>query len=196
MDRLIQPDHPIHELQRKRWSPRSFADRLVEPTKLASLLEAARWSPSCFNEQPWSYLVATKDNAEGYAKMLGCLVEKNQQWARTAPVLMVSVARTTFSHNGKPNPHARHDVGMATANLTFEATALGLFVHQMAGFDAEAVRKAYDVPPEFDPVAAIAIGYLGDPDAIPEGFRKGEVTQTPRKAQTAFVFSGAWGKAR
>jgi nitroreductase len=185
--------HPVHNLIRRRWSPRAFADRAVEPEKLRSLFEAARWAPSSYNAQPWSYLVATKDDPAGYQKMLECLVEGNQKWASSAPVLMVTVAAHAFEHNGKPNPHAFYDVGAATAMLTIEATALDLYVHQMAGFHAEKVREAYQVPRTAEPLAALALGYLGDPNTLPEDMRRRELTPGERKPIEKFVYSGAWG---
>src|SRR5207247_9166076 len=123
----------IHDLLRRRWSPRAFSDRRVEPDKLRSLGEAARWSPSSYNEQPWSFIVGTKEDEAEYARLLSCLVEGNIEWAQHAPVLMVSVARLSFEEDGKPNRHAFHDVGQAVANLIVQATALGLVVHQLAG---------------------------------------------------------------
>src|SRR4051812_10829344 len=129
--------HPIHDLLGNRWSPRAFApDRLIEPATLRSLLEAARWSPSSSNGQPWSFLVAPKQDAAEFQKMLGCLVEANQVWAKTASVLMISVAAKNFEHHNKPNAHYAYDTGASVAHLTFEAAARGLYVHQMAGFDA------------------------------------------------------------
>src|SRR4051812_3077873 len=166
--------HPVHELIRRRWSPRAFADRRVEPEKLRRVFEAARWAPSSFNAQPWSYLLATKDDPADYERMLGCLVEGNQKWAKSAPVLIVSVATHAFEHNGKPNRHAFHDVGAASAFLTIEATALDLFVHQMAGFSPEKVREAYGVPASAEPIAAMALGYAGDPQSLPDEQRKRE----------------------
>src|SRR6266550_4372043 len=168
MEKLALTDYPIIELLKRRWSPRSFSDQMVEPEKLLSLFEAARWAPSSFNEQPWSFVIATKQKPEEHAALLNCLVEKNQQWARLAPVLMVSVAKLNFEKTGKPNRHAFHDVGLAMGSLLVEATALGLFVHQMAGFSVEKVRETYGVPPEFEPVAAIAVGYAADSNVLPE----------------------------
>src|SRR3954467_4998630 len=118
MERMINPAPPILDLIHKRWSPRAFADRPVEPDKLLSLLEAARWAPSSSNEQPWSYFVATREEPAEFERMVGCLVEANQVWARHAPVLMISIARKVFARNGKTNEHARHDVGQAAAYLT------------------------------------------------------------------------------
>src|SRR3954463_9809046 len=158
MERLRDAAHPIHDLLRRRWSPRAFSDRPVEREKLLSVLEAARWAPSSNNEQPWHYLVARKEEPEEFARLLACLVEKNQSWAKAAPVLMLSVASTVFARNGKPNRHALHDVGQAVADLTVQATALGLFVHQMAGFSAEKARETYGIPENAEPVAALAVG--------------------------------------
>ena len=134
MPKVAETRYPIHELLRERWSPRAFADRMVEPEKLRSLLEAARWAPSSSNEQPWSFIVATKEHAGEYERLLSCLVEGNVRWAQHAPVLMLSVATLVFERNQKPNRHAFHDVGLAVENLIIQGTALGLFVHQMAGF--------------------------------------------------------------
>ena len=192
MEKLAPIDYPIEEILRRRWSPRAFSDRSVETGKLVSLFEAARWAASSFNEQPWSFIVATKEKPEAYATLLSCLTEKNQQWARLAPVLMVSVAKLNFEKTGKPNRHAFHDVGMAVGNLLVQATALGLFVHQMAGFSVDKVRTAYAVPPDFEPVAALAVGYPADVDVLPEAFREQELGPRTRKPITSFVFEGKW----
>jgi nitroreductase len=194
MERLRDVAHPIHDLLRRRWSPRAFADRPVEREKLLSVLEAARWAPSSNNEQPWHYLVARREEPEEFARLLACLVERNQSWAKAAPVLMLSVATTTFARNGHPNRHALHDAGQAVACLTVEATALELYVHQMAGFSTDKARETYALPPTAEPVAAIALGYLGDPDSLPEDLRQRELVASPRKPIGEFVFSGSWGR--
>ncbi|HXF91696.1 MAG TPA: nitroreductase family protein [Nitrospiraceae bacterium] len=194
MEKPADTAHPIHDLLKRRWSPRAFSDKPVEPETLCRLWEAARWAPSCFNDQPWYFLVATKQDRADYDRMLGCLNEGNAVWARHAPVLMISVARTTFQHDGGPNRHALHDVGQAVAGLTLQATALGLFVHQMAGFFPEKVRQAYAVPEGFEPVAAIALGYPGDPALLPEKLRQREVAPRSRRPLEDFVFSGQWGR--
>jgi nitroreductase len=194
MEKLAPVDHPIEEILKRRWSPRAFSDRMVEREKLQSLFEAARWAASSFNEQPWSFIVTTKEKPEQHAALVGCLREKNQQWAQRAPVLMVSVAKLNFEKNGKPNRHAFHDVGMAVANMIVQATAVGLYVHQMAGFSVERVREIYGVPEGFEPVAAIAVGYPDDPDVLPVTFREQEVGPRQRKPIDRFVFEAKWGE--
>jgi nitroreductase len=186
-------DFPVHDLIRSRWSPRAFADRPVPTERLGSLLEAARWAPSSYNEQPWRFFVATRDNPTEYQKMLGCLVEGNQAWARTAPVLMISVASMQFVKNGKPNPHAWHDVGLASASLVLQATALGLVCHGMAGINGTQIRTAYRIPEGFEPVAGWAIGYQAkDLSALPEKLQERERDPRQRKPLAEMVYAGGW----
>jgi nitroreductase len=194
MEKPAQTQHPIHEVISRRWSPRAFAERMVEREKLLSLFEAARWAPSSYNEQPWSFVVATKDNRAEFDKLLGCLVEGNVAWAQHAPVLALSVAKLTFARNDKPNRHAFHDVGLAAENLVLQATALGLVVHQMAGFYVDKAREAFAIPEGYEPVAAMAIGYPGQSDQLPEPLRQRELESRVRKPMRDFVFSGKWGE--
>jgi len=194
MEKPAPASYPIEEEIKQRWSPRAFSDRMVEPEKLLSLWEAARWAPSSFNEQPWYFLVATKDNDAEFQKMLACLVEGNQQWARHAPVLMISVAKLKFEKNGKPNRHAFHDVGLAVASMIFEATDLDLFVHQMAGFSPDQVKASYGLPDGFEAVAAIAVGYGVDEADVPDDVKERELAPRERKPLASFVFAGAWGE--
>jgi len=194
MEKPAPAAYPIDDEIKRRWSPRAFSERKVEPEKLLSLWEAARWAPSSFNEQPWFFLVATKENEAEFERLLSCLTEGNQQWARLAPVLMISVAKLRFDKNGKPNRHAFHDVGLAAATMVFEATDLDLFVHQMAGFMPEKVVELYSIPEGFEPVAAMAVGYGADPDELPAELREREMEPRKRKPLESFVFEGGWGQ--
>jgi nitroreductase len=194
MEKSAETQYPIEEILRRRWSPRTFSERSVEPEKLQSLFEAARWAASSFNEQPWNFIVATKQDPEQHARLLSCLVEGNQRWARAAPVLMASVAKLNFDKTGKPNRHAFHDVGLAVQNMVVQATALGLFVHQMAGFSPEKVREIYGVPAGFEPVAAMAVGYGLAADELPEASREFDLGARSRKPVNSFVFEAHWGE--
>src|SRR5579859_877373 len=186
-------DFPINDLVRNRWSPRAFADKLIEPAILASLFEAARWAPSSNNEQPWAFLVATRDNAEEFSKMLSVLVEFNAGWAAHAPVLALAVSQLNFQKNGIPNRNAFYDTGASAAWLTVEATARGLSVHQMAGFDHARAKQVFEIPADWEPIAAMAIGYPGDPQSLPQKLRDRELAPRTRKPLTEFVMSGRWG---
>lgn len=187
------PDHDIHKLFAMRWSPRAFSDRPVEPEKIRRMLEAARWTMSSYNEQPWRYVVASRDeDPEAYGRLLGCLTEGNQAWAENAPVLMMSFYKTTFSRNDRPNRCASHDVGAASAALTFQATAMDLYVHQMAGIQKDVARETYDVPDAFEPMAGIAVGYLGHPRMLEEKRQESERAPRTRRPLPSFVFGDSW----
>ena len=192
MDNPTLNDHPIHDLLRKRWSPRAFSSRPVERETLLRLLEAARWAPSSYNEQPWAFILATHDQPAEYARVLGCLIEFNQSWAKEAPVLLLGVAHLSFDRNQQPNRHAAYDLGAAAANLTMQATAEGLFVHQMAGILPDKARTEFHVPEGWDVMTGIAIGYPGDPSTLSDELRKREISPRSRKALASFVFTGAW----
>ena len=186
-------EFPVNELIQNRWSPRAFSDKLVPQEVLRSLFEAARWAPSSNNEQPWAYIVATKDDPENFEKSLGALVEFNANWAKKAPVLVIAVAELAFAKSNAPNRNAQYDVGAASLQLSIEATARGLVVHQMAGFDPETAKEAYDIPQGWEPIAAMAIGYPGDASSLPEPLQSREKAPRSRKRIREFVMSGQWG---
>jgi len=194
MEKPAETRSPLHDPLQRRWSPRAFADRPVADEQVTILLEAARWASSCFNEQPWQFIVATKSTPQEYERMLSCLVEGNQGWAKLAPVLMFTVAKSTFDHNGKVNPHAWHDVGLAVGNLVIQATTLGLSLHQMAGILPDRIRELYAVPQGFEPVAGLALGYAGDPTLLPDELAQREQATRTRKPLSEFVFTGQWGQ--
>jgi len=159
------------------------------------MLEAARWAPSSNNEQPWRFLVARKSDADAYNRILSLLVPGNQQWARSAPVLIIMAGKRTFSHNGKPNLYAMHDTGAALAQLFLQANALGLYAHGMAGFDRERAREVLGIPDDYDLGAAIAIGYLDSPaKLVSEQHRKTEVSRRVRKPLNELAFDAGWNK--
>lgn len=172
-----------------RWSPRSFADRDVSPADLRKVFEAARWAASSYNEQPWLFLVGVRNSAT-YKKIFSTLIGFNQSWAGAAPVLILGVAKTKFSHNGTDNRVALYDLGAAASYLTLQAAALGLTTHQMAGFDSDAARQAFAIPDDYAFGAVIALGYQGEPAALPnEGLLAQEIAPRTRKPLTDIVLS-------
>jgi nitroreductase len=193
MQKPASTEHAIHNLISHRWSPRAFDPKPVPIDALRSLFEAARWAPSSSNEQPWAYLVATKDNAEEFEKLTSVLVEFNANWAKHAPVLALAVYEKNFAKNNSPNRNGEYDTGAATAMLCIEATARGLFVHQMAGFDPEKARELYGIPAGWEAIAAMAIGYPGDASKLPAPLDAREVAPRERKPIREFVMTGQWG---
>ena len=187
--------YPIHHLLRVRRSPQAFASTPVEEEKLGALFEAARWAPSGGNAQPWRFLL-TRRGTPSFDALRDCLTRGNKPWTETVPVLVLAVAETQFPAKGdKPardNPTAQHDLGMALANLTLQATELGLHAHPMAGFDAGRVRAAFGVPEPFEPVTVTAVGYLAPSDTLPDSLRESEEAPRVRRPLSETVFEDAW----
>ena len=192
-EKKASTDSPISELIAERWSPYAFDNRPVPEVDLRSLFEAARWAPSSYNEQPWSYIVATRDNPEQFQHLLSCLVEVNQVWAKAAPVLALGVVSLRLARNAKDNRAAVHDLGLASGNLVLEATAQGLSVHQMIGILPDRARELYGIPEGYEAWTGMAIGYRGDPTSLPGPLRDRERTPRQRKPLREFVFNGKWG---
>ena len=194
MEKPADTQYPVLDVIKRRWSPRAFADRPIEAQKVRRLFEAARWAASSFNEQPWRFIVATKDQADEYQKVLRCLVEGNQAWAQLAPLIGLTLAKKTFTRNDKPNRVRVHDIGLAMGNLSLQATAMDLFVHQMAGVHLDQVVEVFDVPDDFEPVAGFAVGYPGEPGLLPDNLREPEQAVRTRKPFSEFVFTGEFGQ--
>lgn len=185
---------PLHDLLANRWSPRAFTDRPVEPEKLLAVMEAGRWAASSNNGQPWAFIVANKGNPTAFKAMLDCLMDGNQSWAVLAPVLILTFVEPIWPGQDRANVTAMHDVGMATAMMSVQAEALGLRTHHMGGIPRDKIRDVYAVPPTFEPVSAIAVGYQGAEALLPEEKdRAREANPRTRKPLEEIVFADKFG---
>jgi nitroreductase len=184
----------INKLIKDRRSPVLFSERPVEKEKLELLFEAARWAPSSNNQQPWRFIIAKKEDKHDFNRLFECLSPGNQVWVVTVPVLILSIAETISSYNNKMNKYAFHDVGLAVGNLLLQATSLGLFVHQMGGYDNDKARKSLKIPYGYDPVAMIAVGYLAEShEGFPQKLIEREKEPRKRKSLDKIVYSNIWG---
>jgi len=196
LDKPALTSRPIHDLFVRRWSTRAFdAAKPVSREQLATLLEAARWAPSCNGDEPWRYLIWDRGrDPEGFQKAFDCLSENNRKWVQNVPLLMLSCAGSNFAATGKPNRWTQHDTGAASVSMALQATAMGLVIHQMGGFDADKARAAFDVPADYTPMAMVAVGYQAGPDVLDEETKKKELAPRARKPLGERFFEGGWGK--
>jgi nitroreductase len=194
--KIARPDHDILEVIRNRWSPRAFdASRDVSRSDLERLFEAARWAPSSLNEQPWRFVVVDRRRTpDVFDALLESLTPRNRAWASAAPALVLVAVRLKHERLDVDNPHAWYDAGQAVGFLTLQATATGLSIRQMQGFDADIARRVCDVPTPFEPAVVMAIGHAGDPEALTTpAHRDAERTPRIRRAIGESVFEGRWG---
>jgi len=182
----------VLDLILKRWSPRAFSDKPVAAEDLKKIFTAAGWAASSYGEEPWRFIVGVKGDST-YDKIFSTLVEFNQSWAKSAPVLYLSAAKKTFTANGHPDYHNLHDTGAASATAALQAIALGIHTHGMGGYDHKKAREVFQIPEDFDLGAVWALGYLGDPNTLQGGMKDQELAPRKRKPFESYVFS-EWDK--
>lgn len=186
-------ESPVMEVIKARRSIRAYSPKPVEPEKIEMLFEAARWAPSSMNEQPWTYIYATKDQPELWEKLLETLKDGNKIWAASAPLLILSMARKKLIRNGMTNGSAKYDLGSANAFLSLQATELGLNVHQMGGYDKLKAIENFGIPEEeYELGVVLAVGYPGTPEQLPENLRKREIAPRIRYTTESFVHNSSF----
>jgi nitroreductase len=178
----------ILEIIQERWSPYSFSSTKVEEYKLKAMFEAAGYAPSCNNEQPWMFVFTTRQDTEVFNSYLEFMNESNRIWASNAYAIIISMARTKFTYNGKPNRYAFHDTGMAVSNMLLQAYAMDVFVHQMGGYSVEKVKEYFKLNDDVEPVAMMAAGYLGDGTSLSPELLKRDEKRRSRKFVNEFTF--------
>ena len=186
--KIAKTDFSVLESIKNRWSPRSFAEKQINKEIISSILEAARWSPSAFNEQPWRFVLGIKNEGDNYSKIFESLVEFNKNWAKNAPVLIVSCGKTNFTHNNKSNNYVAYDTGQSVAYLTMQALSENIYVHQMAGFDKVMLKNNLNISEGLEVFAVMALGYLDSPEKLSEDLKKLELTERQRKTQNDLIF--------
>lgn len=161
---------------KERWSMRAFSEEKIDKDDIMAIIEAARYAPSCFNEQPWRFIIA--DDGESLEKMRGVLVEANQAWANTAPVLIAILSKKTFGYNGKDNFWNMFDTGTAWGYLSLEAQRRGLATHAMGGFKKAALRETFNVSDDYEIICVVALGKPGEKENLPDNLKAREKPDT------------------
>jgi len=179
----------VHNLITDRWSPVAFDERELDYDQIHLLFEAAKWAPSARNAQPWRFIYARKDMPD-YKVFLELMSEANQVWASTAPLLVLPLAQVISTYKNRPNRLAFYETGMAVGNLLVQATAMGLFVHQIGGYDVERSKETLVIPERYEPMSMMAIGYKGDPSRLPKEVAAREEQERTRMELSKFLVPG------
>jgi nitroreductase len=184
----------VHQLISDRKSIRAFSEKEISDEILLTLFEAARLAPSSMNEQPWRFIIARKNNVDSFNRMLDCLNESNRNWAKHSAVLVLTIANKNLHTLNKPNVYAWHDVGLAIGNLSLQAMAMNIFLHQMGGFNAEKAISNFEIPDGFEPVSIIALGYKGNPEMLSPQLKERELKTRTRLPLSELIYINNFGK--
>lgn len=192
MEKPIKSKYKLHDILNNRYSPRAFENKAVEAGKIEHILEAARWSPSASNDQPWRFVTGIKNQNDYYNIIFDSLVEFNQLWCKNVHVLILLLGEKKLPKTQKENVYYAYDTGQAAAHMTFQASAEGLYVHQIGGFDKNKLIKDLNIPGNYDPIAIMAVGYIGNPDELHENLKRIEYSPRERKNLDQIIFRGKW----
>ncbi|HPI69961.1 MAG TPA: nitroreductase family protein [Tenuifilaceae bacterium] len=171
----------IIDVINNRRSTMSFAPEAIDKKQIEEILTAATLAPSAFNEQPWRFYVATRDNMEMFNLVVSTMTQSNQLWAKNASALIITAAESKVNRTGADNYHSLHDLGMATANLMAQTQASGLVSHPMSGFDYDAIRAKLNIPQSQIIGAIVAIGKAGSLEGLPERMKERALSARDRK---------------
>jgi nitroreductase len=186
MNKRAETSVSLHPLIAERWSPRAYDESAaISGDDLSALFEAARWAPSAFNAQPWKFIVGIRGD-EKFTQISSLLIDFNQQWAPKASALIL-VNALTLRDDGKTNPTALYDTGLAVSLLTLEANHRGFDIHQMSGFDSAAAKSTFALASGVEPVACVAVGKKTSPDSLSDEIKAREIAPRSRKALNEIV---------
>lgn len=185
-------NHPVMSIFSERWSPYAFdPNRAINRDDLLSVFEACRWTMSAKNTQPWRFIVGVKNSGDGlWEKILAGFMPGNQSWAQYAPVLIIALVQPMFD-DGMPNKCAEYDLGAATANLTNEATARGIHVHQCGGIDPAKIKATFELDATYQPMTGLVLGYAGTTDLIEPMYAERQLKPRVRKPLSDLIIQGS-----
>jgi hypothetical protein len=189
-DRRARTRVQIHQPIADRWSPRVF-DPDATPTteQMTALLESARWAATWGGRQPVRFVVGVRGD-DTFDALAG-LLSRGNAWAKAAGALILVCADE--GEDEKTALYCGVDAGAAAANLSIEAVSRGLISHPMAGFDAEASRPAFGIPPEVLPLMVIAVGSSGDYSQTSTEIAERDALPRRRLPLDEIAFGQTWG---
>jgi len=171
--------YDIMQTIKDRWSPRAFSEEKIPREEILAVIEAGSFAPSCFNEQPWRFIIA--DDLQKLEKMRDIISPANQDWALKAPVLILIFSYKKFAEDDSNNRWNMFDTGTAWGFMSLEAQRRGLITHAMGGFSQRKAREVYDIGEDYDVMAVIAMGKMGDKSNLSSERQENEFPQ-PRKS--------------
>lgn len=184
--KIAQTKHQVIDLIKQRWSARSFTAQPIAEKDVQNILEAGSWAPSANNTQPWRYIYAHR-GTEGFKKLLSALVPGNQPWAKNAAVLIAAVGIKELPDTQQKQPYYMHDTGMANSFILLQALSMNVYGHVMGGFNKVQIAEELSLPANEEPVAMIALGYLGDAELLEEPYKARELAPRSRKPLAEFT---------
>jgi nitroreductase len=173
----------------KRRSIRKYKDKKIEDEKIAALIESARLAPSGSNTQPWQFILIDDKTVINTV----AAEAHNQQWIRSAPLLIACVADIETRINDGSNMNLLEDTpvfelkqiirdtAIAAEHIVLEAVHQGLGTCWVCWFTENGMRPILGIPEDKFLVTILAVGY---PDENP--------APRPRKKTEEIIRRNRW----
>ena len=147
--------HDYLELLDARYSVRSFSAEQISEADLDAILSAAQKSPTAKNVQPFRLCVV--QSAEGLAK-----IDEATKCRYGAPTVIIGAFDTEVSLKGlgfEAGDFGNIDTSIVLANMANAAAAAGLGSCWVGAYDADVVRKNFNVPVTYALVDLLMVGH-------------------------------------
>lgn len=149
------------KLAEERYSVRSFTDKAVTQEDLDKIIRAGYVAPTAHNIQPQRILVLNSE--EALAKLKGCT--KCHFNAPTA-LLVCYDKEASWKRRYDGADSGVIDASIVTTHMMLEAANIGVGTTWVMYFDPAAMREAFAIPEQLEPVALLVMGYPAE-DAAP-----------------------------
>lgn len=142
------------QMAKERFSVRKFEQRPVERAQIERILNAAQAAPTAKNLQGWKAIILTAP--ESLERLKDCTPCHYQ-----APLVFVVCAshEVHFTRECDQASSAVIDASIAATHMMLEAWEQGIGSTWVMNFDPDAVREAYRIPDDLEPVILLVCGY-------------------------------------
>lgn len=148
----------LHALMTERYSCRSYdlGRDTLDHDLIKAVIDAARLAPSACNRQPWLFMVV--EGAEAREKVF---LAYGRDWIKQAPAYIIALGEPEAAWHRPADGHDHTDVDLAIAveHICLAASALGLGTCWVCNFDPAVLRREFNIPDRYVPVAIVPIGY-------------------------------------
>ncbi|MBN2705725.1 MAG: nitroreductase [Deltaproteobacteria bacterium] len=164
---MTEPGKQLNQLQqtiRERRSLRRFSARPVPDEMLDSILEAGRWAPSGLNNQPWRFALIRDPELR---HRMAALTRYRKIIAGASVLIAVFLDNDSLYHREKDI----QGIGACLQNMLLTAHSLDLGAVWLGEIlkNAPAVGRLLELPPRYELMAVVAVGYPLDdrePDPV------------------------------
>lgn len=149
---------------KRRRTVRRYLPEKISPDVIEKLIEAARIAPSARNNQPWKFIVVTKEQT-----IKALAATSPYKFIESAPLVVAGCALPSNATLG-PVP----DVIIAMDHMSLAAANMGLGSCWVAGFDRQGASNILQVPENVELVALMTFGYSAEEPGL---FRRKDLSE-------------------